>query len=54
MDKVELVDIYKDCGWTKDTITSYANDGLHPNKLGMERIAKSFKEALYKTYVLAE
>ncbi len=52
MDNVELVDAFKDCGWTRDTITSYANDGLHPNKLGMERISKSFLKALYDFYVV--
>ncbi len=50
-DKIELVDIYKTCGWTRETVKTYALDGLHPNKIGMAKISRTFADALYNKYV---
>ncbi len=46
-----VVDLYKDSGITRDYISTYLRDGLHPNSSGMDKITETFEKALEKNYL---
>lgn len=46
-----VVDLYKDSGITRDNVSAYLKDGLHPNALGMDKITETFEKALEKNYL---
>ncbi len=51
IDNVEVVDLFNYFNETRNGMHVYANDAIHPNAVGMKKIADYFLDTLYKTFI---